>query len=65
MLHAERERKIQAFAESQGWTAEILKAGSATRDIFRVCTWYRRGVDLISDALPFGRLRKRTRKTTA
>jgi hypothetical protein len=35
MSHAERERKIQAFAESQGWTAEILKAGFATRAIFQ------------------------------
>jgi hypothetical protein len=31
---AERERKIQDFAESQGWTAAILEAGFATRAIF-------------------------------
>ena len=27
MTRAEREREIQAFAESQGWTASILNAG--------------------------------------
>jgi hypothetical protein len=31
---AERDRKIQDFAESQGWTAAILNAGFATRAIF-------------------------------
>ena len=34
MSQAERERKIQDFAESQGWTAAILEAGFATRAIF-------------------------------
>jgi hypothetical protein len=33
MSQAERERKIQDFAESQGWTAAI-QAGFATRAIF-------------------------------
>jgi hypothetical protein len=35
MSPAERERKIQDFAESQGWTAAILNAGFATRAIFQ------------------------------
>jgi hypothetical protein len=35
MSQAERERKIQDFAESQGWTAAILEAGFATRAIFQ------------------------------
>ena len=35
MSRAEREREIQDFAESQGWTAEILDAGFVTRTIFR------------------------------
>ena len=35
MSQAERERKIQDFAESQGWTAAILDAGFATRAIFQ------------------------------
>ncbi len=35
MSRAERERKIQDFAESQGWTAAILEAGFATRAIFQ------------------------------
>jgi hypothetical protein len=35
MSLAERERKIQDFAGSQGWTAAILDAGSATRAIFQ------------------------------
>ena len=34
MLQAERERKIQDFAESQDWTAAI-QAGFATRAIFQ------------------------------
>jgi hypothetical protein len=34
MSQAERERKIQDFAESQGWTAAILETG-ATRAIFQ------------------------------
>ena len=34
MSRAERERKIQDFAESQGWTAAI-QAGFATRAIFQ------------------------------
>ena len=33
MSQAERDRKIQDFAESQGWTAAI-QAGFATRAIF-------------------------------
>ena len=33
MSQAERERKIQDFAESQGWTAAILDAGFGTRAI--------------------------------
>jgi hypothetical protein len=33
MVRAERERKIQEFAESQGWTAAILDAGFGTRAI--------------------------------
>ena len=35
MARAERERKIQEFAESQGWTAAILDAGFSTRAIFQ------------------------------
>ena len=35
MSQTERERKIQDFAESQGWTAEIIEAGDATRAIFQ------------------------------
>ena len=35
MSQAERERKIQDFAESQGWTAAILDAGFARRAIFQ------------------------------
>ena len=35
MSQAERERKIQDFAESQGWTAAILDAGSGTRARFQ------------------------------
>ena len=35
MTRAEREREIQDFAESQGWTAAILDAGSTTRAIFQ------------------------------
>jgi len=35
MTRAEREREIQAFAESQGWTAAILDAGFVTRAIFQ------------------------------
>jgi hypothetical protein len=34
MSQAERERKVQDFAESQGWTAAI-QAGFATRAIFQ------------------------------
>jgi hypothetical protein len=34
MSQVERERKIQDFAESQGWTAAI-QAGFATRAIFQ------------------------------
>jgi hypothetical protein len=30
-----REREIQGFAESQGWTAAILEGGFGTRAIFR------------------------------
>jgi hypothetical protein len=35
MLQSERERKIQDFAESQGWTAAILDAGFSIRAIFQ------------------------------
>jgi len=35
MSRPERERKIQDFAQSQGWTVEILNAGFATRAIFQ------------------------------
>ena len=35
MSRTEREREIQDFAESQGWTAAILEAGFATRAIFQ------------------------------
>ncbi len=35
MAQAEQERKIQDFAESQGWTAAILDAGFITRAIFQ------------------------------
>jgi hypothetical protein len=35
LSQAERERKIQDFAESQGWTAAILEAACATRAIFQ------------------------------
>jgi hypothetical protein len=35
MARAERQRKIQEFAESQGWTAAILDAGFGTRVIIR------------------------------
>jgi hypothetical protein len=33
MSQAEREKKIQDFAESQGWTA-VIQAGFAMRAIF-------------------------------
>jgi hypothetical protein len=32
---SERERKIQAFAESEGWTAAIVEGAFGTRAIFR------------------------------
>ena len=32
---AKREKEIQSFAESQGWTAAILDGGFGTRAIFR------------------------------
>jgi hypothetical protein len=35
MLRAERDRKIQEFAESQDWTAATLDAEFDTRAIFR------------------------------
>ena len=35
MARAERERQIQAFAESQGWAAAIVEGGFGTRAIFR------------------------------
>ena len=35
MSRAEQVRKIQEFAESQGWTAAIVDAGSGTRAIFQ------------------------------
>ena len=36
MAWSERERKIQAFAESQGWTAAIVDGAFGARAIFRV-----------------------------
>ena len=36
MARSERERKIQAFAESYGWTAAILEGAFGTRSIFRI-----------------------------
>jgi muramoyltetrapeptide carboxypeptidase LdcA involved in peptidoglycan recycling len=35
MAQAEREEKIQDFAQSQGWTAAILEVGFGMRAIFR------------------------------
>jgi hypothetical protein len=35
MARAERENKIQGFAESQGWAAAIVEGGFGTRAIFR------------------------------
>ena len=35
MARTKREREIQGFAESQGWTAAILERGFGTRAIFR------------------------------
>jgi hypothetical protein len=35
IARSERERKIQAFAESQGWTAVIVDGAFGTRAIFR------------------------------
>jgi muramoyltetrapeptide carboxypeptidase LdcA involved in peptidoglycan recycling len=35
MARTKREREIQGFAESQGWTAAILEGGFGTRAIFR------------------------------
>jgi hypothetical protein len=35
IARSERERKIQAFAESQGWTAAIVDGAFGTRAIFR------------------------------
>jgi hypothetical protein len=35
MARGERDREIQEFAESQGWTAAIRDAGFDTRAIFR------------------------------
>jgi hypothetical protein len=32
---AEREKEIQSFAESKGWTATILESGFGMRAIFR------------------------------
>ncbi len=45
MSQAERERKIQDFAQSQGWTAAILEAGSTTRAIFQQAE---PGIDVVS-----------------
>ena len=44
MSQAERERKIQDFAESQGSTAAILEAGFATRAIFQKAAEYQGSV---------------------
>jgi hypothetical protein len=35
ITHAKRKRKIESFAESQGWTAAVLESGFGTRAIFR------------------------------
>ena len=35
IARSERERKIQAFAESQGWTAAIVDGAFGTSAIFR------------------------------
>jgi hypothetical protein len=35
IARSQRERKIQAFAESQGWTAAIVEGAFGTRAIFR------------------------------
>jgi len=35
IARSERERKIQAFADSQGWTAAIVDGAFGTRAIFR------------------------------
>jgi hypothetical protein len=35
MARLKREGEIQAFAESQGWTADILEGSFGTRAIFR------------------------------
>jgi hypothetical protein len=35
ITHAKRKKEIQSFAESQGWTAEVLDGGFGTRAIFR------------------------------
>jgi hypothetical protein len=35
MTRAKREREIQGFAESQGWTAAILEGGFGMRAIFQ------------------------------
>ena len=35
MRRSEREKEIQAFAESQGWTAAILDGAFGSRAIFR------------------------------
>jgi len=35
MARSERERKIQAFAESHGWTAAILEGAFGIRAVFR------------------------------
>jgi hypothetical protein len=50
MARAEREREIQEFTESQGWTAAIRDAGFDTRAIFRKLEpGTDAGFDLISD----------------
>ena len=35
MARAKRKKEIQTFAESQGWTAEVLESGFGARAIFR------------------------------
>jgi hypothetical protein len=35
VARTKRQREIQGFAESQGWTAAILEGGFGTRAIFR------------------------------
>jgi hypothetical protein len=49
MARAEREREIQSFAESPGWTAAIVEGGFGVRAIFQAGT----GDCLITGGSPF------------